>query len=313
MENVLVAGRGKNLLAMQKIIGTVERNPGRTFVAFLVLHAAVWIAACINVVVGFGAIVAHRMNPDSTETAQSRIAISATRPILGMPFVTTIAMLGGFISLSYEIFLFRTISFATGSSSLAFALTLGAFLIGIAVGARNAAEACGQLEPAEAMRKATTAKRSGVSVRRSRPTDLDRLSDLEIQVFATNRMSRRSLKRLLAAPSAAILIAEKAPFAPPGDYRRSLDRVPHVGVDDELAIFIGRDERGEFQIQIERGLVLGFFESITGRLELIVGVNVGHFREAVNDDEIEAAFQHLAQNRFTLARQLLRTLALDDL
>jgi ribosomal-protein-alanine N-acetyltransferase len=34
------------------------------------------------------------------------------------------------------------------------------------------------------------------------------LSDLEIQVFATNRMSRRSLKRLLAAPSAAILIAE---------------------------------------------------------------------------------------------------------
>ena len=51
-------------------------------------------------------------------------------------------MLGGFISLSYEIFLFRTISFATGSSSLAFALTLAAFLIGIAVGARNAAQAC---------------------------------------------------------------------------------------------------------------------------------------------------------------------------
>jgi [ribosomal protein S18]-alanine N-acetyltransferase len=58
------------------------------------------------------------------------------------------------------------------------------------------------------MRKATTAKRSGPTVRRSRPTDLDRLSDLEKQVFATNRMSRRSLKRLLTAPSAAILIAE---------------------------------------------------------------------------------------------------------
>src|SRR3954452_20750824 len=68
---------------------------------FFGMHAAVWIAASINVVVGLGAIVAHRMNPDVTETSQSQVAISATRPILGMPFVTIVAMLGGFISLSY--------------------------------------------------------------------------------------------------------------------------------------------------------------------------------------------------------------------
>src|ERR1700754_4647285 len=57
------------------------------------------------------------------------------------------------------------------------------------------------------MRTAVTAK-SSVSVRRSRPTDLDRLSELEIQVFSINRMSRRSLRWLLASPSAEVLIAE---------------------------------------------------------------------------------------------------------
>ncbi len=57
------------------------------------------------------------------------------------------------------------------------------------------------------MRTAVTAK-SSISVRRSRPTDLDRLSELEIQVFSINRMSRRSLRWLLASPSAEVLIAE---------------------------------------------------------------------------------------------------------
>lgn len=123
---------------------------------FFGMHAAVWIAAGINIVVGIGAITVHRMNPDMTETSHAGSAKAATRPLLGMPFVTIVAMLGGFISLSYEIFLFRTISFATGSSSLAFALTLSAFLIGIAVGARNAARACDELAPAESMRKAAT-------------------------------------------------------------------------------------------------------------------------------------------------------------
>ncbi len=63
------------------------------------------------------------------------------------------------------------------------------------------------------MQKAATAK-SELSVRRSRPTDLDQLSDLEIQVFSVNRMSRRSLRWLLASPSAEILVAQmRAEFA----------------------------------------------------------------------------------------------------
>jgi ribosomal-protein-alanine N-acetyltransferase len=63
------------------------------------------------------------------------------------------------------------------------------------------------------MRKAATAKHA-LSVRRSRSTDLDQLSDLENQVFSVNRMSRRSLHWLLASPSAEILVAEvSAEFA----------------------------------------------------------------------------------------------------
>jgi spermidine synthase len=123
---------------------------------FLGMHAAVWIGAGINVVVGIGAFFVHYVNRDWTETPASVAAKPTTHPILGMPFVILLASLGGFVSLSYEIFLFRTISFATGSSSLAFALTLSGFLAGIAGGARVAAAACDQLPPVDAMRKAAT-------------------------------------------------------------------------------------------------------------------------------------------------------------
>jgi spermidine synthase/MFS family permease len=123
---------------------------------FLGMQAAIWIAAGINVMVGIGAIFAHRANRDQAETLRFVAAGPMAQPILGLPFVMFVAMLSGFISLSYEIFLFRTVSYATGSSSLAFALTLGGFLLGIASGARDAAQACARLAPRDAMRKAST-------------------------------------------------------------------------------------------------------------------------------------------------------------
>jgi [ribosomal protein S18]-alanine N-acetyltransferase len=59
------------------------------------------------------------------------------------------------------------------------------------------------------MRSAMSAKPSAsCTVRRSRPADLDALWELENQVFDINRMSRRSLKRLVGSPSAAVLVAE---------------------------------------------------------------------------------------------------------
>ena len=65
-----------------------------------------------------------------------------------------LAALGGFISLSYEIFLFRTVSYASGSSATAFGLTLACFLAGIAGGARSAGKVCETLPQTDAMRKA---------------------------------------------------------------------------------------------------------------------------------------------------------------
>ena len=48
----------------------------------------------------------------------------------------------------------------------------------------------------------------GVHICRGKPADLEALWELENRVFATDRMSRRSLQRLLASPSAVILVAK---------------------------------------------------------------------------------------------------------
>jgi len=59
------------------------------------------------------------------------------------------------------------------------------------------------------MRTGGLAKSShGVHIRRSKLADLDALWELENSVFATDRMSRRSLRRLLASPSAVTMVAQ---------------------------------------------------------------------------------------------------------
>lgn len=123
---------------------------------FLGMQAAVRIAAAINIAVGLGALFAHFLQRDEAGPAPVARARSAALLLLTLRFVLLLALLGGFVSLSYEIFLFRMVSYATGSSSLAFALTLSAFLVGIAGGARSAGAACDRLAPNEAMRQAAT-------------------------------------------------------------------------------------------------------------------------------------------------------------
>jgi spermidine synthase len=118
------------------------------------MHVAVWIAAGINVIVGSGALVAWgRYRERGVEDTRSRSALTQ-QPILSMPFAMGMAALGGFISLSYEIFLFRTASFASGSSAFAFALTLAVFLMGIAAGSHQAGDICAKHSSRDAMRKA---------------------------------------------------------------------------------------------------------------------------------------------------------------
>lgn len=50
-----------------------------------------------------------------------------------------------------------------------------------------------------------------VGVRRGTLADLDALCDLENKVFETDRMSRRSLRRLLVSPGAIVLVAVADP------------------------------------------------------------------------------------------------------
>jgi spermidine synthase len=121
---------------------------------FFGMHGAIRAAVGINVAVAVGAIAAHALHRDE---ARPVLAITNVRPceaVLGMRWMLLLAALGGFISLSYEIFLFRTVSYVSGSSATAFAVTLACFLFGIAGGARSAGKACETLHPADTMRKA---------------------------------------------------------------------------------------------------------------------------------------------------------------
>ncbi|MGH6847540.1 MAG: hypothetical protein ACREC0_08910 [Methylocella sp.] len=113
---------------------------------FLGMLGSVRVAVAINGAVALGALAAYwwerrggayGLVPEAPPSASPALS-----PVLGFALVLALAGLGGFVSLAYEIFFFRTVSYATGSSAPAFALTLGAFLIGLASGSREAASRC---------------------------------------------------------------------------------------------------------------------------------------------------------------------------
>jgi predicted membrane-bound spermidine synthase len=122
---------------------------------FLGLQGAVYIAVAMNGAVALGALVAYFRErrgalPGPEESRQISVAGS---PVLRFSSVLGLACASGFVSLSYEIFFFRTISYATGSSSTAFATTLGAFLVGLASGSREAGALCATAAPATVLRR----------------------------------------------------------------------------------------------------------------------------------------------------------------
>ncbi|MGD0334100.1 MAG: fused MFS/spermidine synthase [Xanthobacteraceae bacterium] len=125
---------------------------------FVGMQGAVYAAVGINAAVAAGAFVAYwRDRRDPTiAIADTPAASVARQPLLGLGPALALAGAGGFVSLSYEIFFFRTVSYATGSSATAFALTLGAFLIGLASGSRQAGRNCAALPPERAIRRAVT-------------------------------------------------------------------------------------------------------------------------------------------------------------
>jgi spermidine synthase len=111
---------------------------------FLGMQGSVRVALAINGAVAVGALAAYWQE----RRGAGGLASEAPHPLsvlptaLGFAPVLALAGLGGFVSLSYEIFFFRTASYASGSAAPAFALTLSAFLIGLASGSREAASRC---------------------------------------------------------------------------------------------------------------------------------------------------------------------------
>jgi predicted membrane-bound spermidine synthase len=105
------------------------------------MQGAVDLAVAMNAVIALAACVVHMRG---RKQAQEQPVAIESAAVLQLKFVPMLALsfLSGFVSLSYEIFFFRTVSYASGSSSADFTFTLGAYLIGLAAGARVTAEAC---------------------------------------------------------------------------------------------------------------------------------------------------------------------------
>ena len=110
---------------------------------FLGMLVTVSVAAAVNVAIAVAALAAYTVDRRRGDLgAPLRPAGAIEKPLLGFAPALALAFAGGFVTLSYAIFLVRTVSYATGSSATILAATLGTFLIGLAVGARQAARKC---------------------------------------------------------------------------------------------------------------------------------------------------------------------------
>src|SRR5262249_17970426 len=97
---------------------------------FLGMSGSIYVAVAMNGAVALGALVAYwRDSREAEYAAQDAAALSENcEPMLGLAAALPLAAAGGIVSLSYEIFFFRIVSYASGSSATAFAVSLSAFL-----------------------------------------------------------------------------------------------------------------------------------------------------------------------------------------
>jgi spermidine synthase len=101
------------------------------------------LAAALNVLVSLGALLVGLR--DRRSTAGARVEALRRPPGPRDERYTAALLLAcvtGFLALSYEILWFRAVSFATGGLAPAFAITLGSYLAGIAVGSLASRRCC---------------------------------------------------------------------------------------------------------------------------------------------------------------------------
>ncbi|MGD0119073.1 MAG: spermidine synthase, partial [Candidatus Binatus sp.] len=106
--------------------------------ALLGQSGSVAVGAAINAVVGIGALATYYWRRAEPGWSDSFVAADAARDesaaILSLPVASIFVGVSGFIALAYEILWYRLFSFWSGSDAKVFALLLGAYLTGIAVG-----------------------------------------------------------------------------------------------------------------------------------------------------------------------------------
>ena len=126
---------------------------------FLGMSGAIYVAVAMNCTVALGALAAQWRDSRDAEPApvDASALLENRNPALGLAMVLALAVAGGFVSLSYEIFFFRTVSYASGSTATAFAVTLSAFLVGLASGSRQAGEHCERSSRAATLRRPVNA------------------------------------------------------------------------------------------------------------------------------------------------------------
>ncbi|HKQ10428.1 MAG TPA: fused MFS/spermidine synthase [Rhizomicrobium sp.] len=112
---------------------------------FLGLQIALLIAAGLNVFVAVIAVAANYLERAEASAGAGTVPSPNGKALcapISFHFALALVFLSGFVSLSFEIFLLHLVSFASGTNSLVFSLTLGAFLLGIASGAQATGEWC---------------------------------------------------------------------------------------------------------------------------------------------------------------------------
>jgi len=103
------------------------------------MEKSVAIAAILNCAVAAGALLLARKSDPREGFTAPLPSHSEKPPSMALSAAACLAFWGGFVALSYEVLLYRLISFMTANNAAAFPLMLSAYLIGLAGGAREAA------------------------------------------------------------------------------------------------------------------------------------------------------------------------------
>jgi spermidine synthase len=111
------------------------------------MQSSVLLAACFNLTVGAVAFVAWKKDKHQHARSETQNQVEYRSPrLIGFGLTLAFSMGVGCLSLSYELVWFRFFSFLTGASAMAFALILGAFLVGVATGSFAGSIMCRRAE-----------------------------------------------------------------------------------------------------------------------------------------------------------------------